>query len=116
VLSEQLECDLLDARARVAPPTALRQQLAGLPQILLTPDISASGEANMAGPGTAAVRRQPPPVPRRRPPPQRGRPLPRVLGGARGLDRALRQLLESFIRLGWHQAIELAEALDELFR
>ena len=31
------------------------------------------------------------------------------------MDRALRQLLESFIRLGWHQAIELAEELDELF-
>ena len=28
---------------------------------------------------------------------------------------AVRRLLESFIRLGWHQAIELAEELDELF-
>jgi hypothetical protein len=28
---------------------------------------------------------------------------------------AVRRLLESFIRIGWHQAIELAEELDELF-
>jgi hypothetical protein len=28
---------------------------------------------------------------------------------------AVRRLLESFIRLGWHQAIELTEELDELF-
>jgi len=28
---------------------------------------------------------------------------------------AVRRLLESFVRLGWHQAIELAEELDELF-
>jgi hypothetical protein len=28
---------------------------------------------------------------------------------------AVRRLLESFVRLGWHQAIQLAEELDELF-
>jgi len=28
---------------------------------------------------------------------------------------AVRRLLESFVRLGWHQAIKLAEELDELF-
>ena len=35
--------------------------------------------------------------------------------GDRETVRAVRRLLESFIRLGWHQAIELAEELDELF-
>ena len=35
--------------------------------------------------------------------------------GDREAIEAVRRLLESFIRLGWHQAIELAEELDELF-
>jgi len=35
--------------------------------------------------------------------------------GNREVVEAVRRLLESFIRLGWHQAIELAEELDELF-
>ena len=35
--------------------------------------------------------------------------------GDRDAVEAIRRLLESFIRLGWHQAIELAEELDELF-
>jgi hypothetical protein len=35
--------------------------------------------------------------------------------GDREVVEAARRLLESFIRLGWHQAIELAEELDELF-
>ena len=35
--------------------------------------------------------------------------------GDREAVEAVRRLLESFIRLGWHQAIELAEELDELF-
>ena len=66
-----------------------RPELAGLPQILLTPHISGSGEANMAGPSPAAVRRQPPAVPRRPAAPQRGRPLPRVLtGGLRFWSRS----------------------------
>ena len=36
--------------------------------------------------------------------------------GDREAVGAVRRLLESFVRLGWHQAIELAEELDELFR
>lgn len=35
--------------------------------------------------------------------------------GDREVIEAVRRLLESFIRLGWHQAIELAEEFDELF-
>jgi hypothetical protein len=38
-----------------------------------------------------------------------------VFLGDREAVEAVRRLLESFIRLGWHQAIELAEELDELF-
>jgi hypothetical protein len=38
-----------------------------------------------------------------------------VFLGDREAIEAVRRLLESFIRLGWHQAIELAEELDELF-
>jgi hypothetical protein len=36
------------------------------------------------------------------------------LGDHEAID-AVRRLLESFIRLGWPQAIQLAEELDELF-
>jgi hypothetical protein len=35
--------------------------------------------------------------------------------GDRVVVEAVRRLLESFIRRGWHQAVELAEELDELF-
>ena len=38
-----------------------------------------------------------------------------ILLGDSEATRAVRQLLESFVRLGWEQAITLAEELDELF-
>jgi hypothetical protein len=38
-----------------------------------------------------------------------------ILLGDNEATAAVRRLLESFVRLGWHQAIQLAEELDELF-
>jgi hypothetical protein len=29
---------------------------------------------------------------------------------------AVRRLLESFVRVGWNQAIQMAEGMDEVFR